>query len=301
MSIHKKNPHLSFSPTLQTLIPEILEFILVFLPAPYVVSPVCRQFHTIVSKSPSFKRRWLRIWLHPKLPDAFLPTYSELCKAVETKTPFNILMQIIDLQKLCNKPLASSLDDSVTKLVDVSFLHNESDQLIPFLISRGLNMKKYIQYHTSKDIQRTKEGIHVENRLPKDYLSPLIVASKKSKTFSTQLATSKDFFTGTELAFAIVLHERLDVASSVAIHQQHILDILEESVDRQYTTGIAWAFQQGVGTVQKNNPLYLRLCIEKADVESAKIIINNGAAINISPSNHANDPSIYGATSLLEF
>ncbi|CAG8454785.1 6918_t:CDS:1, partial [Cetraspora pellucida] len=301
MSLHKKNTHLSFSPTLQTIIPEILEFILVFLPAPYIVSPVCRQFHRIVSKSPSFKRRWLRVWLHPKLPDAFLPTYSELCKAVETKTPFNILMQIIDLQKLCNKPLASSLDESVTKLVDVAFLRSESDQLIPFLISRGLNMKKYIGYHTSKDIQRTKEGINVDNRLQKDYLSPLIIAAKRSKIFFELLVTSKDFFTSTELAFAIVLHERLDVASSVAIHQQHILDILDESVDRQYTAGIAWAFQQGVGTVQKNNPLYLRLCIEKADVESAKIIINNGAAINISPSNHADEPSIYGATSLLEF
>ncbi|CAG8674645.1 26190_t:CDS:1 [Dentiscutata erythropus] len=301
MSIHQKNTQLTFSPTLQTIIPEILESILVFLPNPYIVSSVCRQFHTIVINSPSFKRRWLRRWLHSKLPDAFLPTYSELCKAVETKTPFNILMQIIDLQKLCNKPLASSSDGSVTKLVDVVILHNESDQLIPFLISRGLNMKKYVEYHTSKDIQRTKEGINVDNRLRKDYLSPLIIAAKKSMIFSEQLAFTKDFFTSTELAFAIVLHERLDVASSVAFNQQHILDILDESVDRQYTAGIGWAFQQGVGTVQKNNPLYLRLCIEKADVESAKILINSGAAINISPSNRADDPSIYGATSLLEF
>ncbi|RIB20871.1 hypothetical protein C2G38_2079659 [Gigaspora rosea] len=301
MSIHQKNTHLTFPPTLQTIIPEILESILVFLPNPYIVSSVCRQLHTIVLNSPSFKRRWLRKWLHPKLPDAFLPTYSELCKAVETMTPFNILMQIIDLQRLCNKPLASSLDDSVTKLVDVAFLHNENDQLIPFLISRGLNMKKYIEYHTSKDIQRTKEGINVDHKLQKDYFSPLVIAAKGSEIFLEQLAFTKDFFTSTELAFAIVLHERLDVASIVAINQQHILDILEESVDRQYTAGIAWAFQQGIGTIQKNNPLYLRLCIEKADVESAKIIIDNGAAINISPSNHTDDPSIYGATSFLEF
>src|SRR5688572_28312450 len=94
------NSSLSKSLTLQTIIPELVECILIYLPLPYTVSSVCRLFHEIVSKSTSFKRRWLRFWLHPNLPDAFLPKYSELCQAVKTKTPFHILMQIIDLQRL---------------------------------------------------------------------------------------------------------------------------------------------------------------------------------------------------------
>src|SRR5688572_13744061 len=80
----------TISLTLQTIIPELVECILIYLPLPYTVSSVCRLFHEIVSKSASFKRRWLRFWLHPDLPDAFLPKYSELCQAVKTKTPFHI-------------------------------------------------------------------------------------------------------------------------------------------------------------------------------------------------------------------
>ncbi|CAG8446708.1 11141_t:CDS:2 [Diversispora eburnea] len=287
--------------TLQDLIPEVLESILIFLPFPNTVAPVCKKFSAIVLRYPSFKRRWLRLWLHPKLPDAFLPTYAELCKAVSTQTPFNILIQIIDLQKLCNRLLASSVDGSVTKLLDVAYLHKEKNNLIPFLIHRGLNIKRYIKDHTSKDDLRTEGGTNLDNKSTKEYLLPLVVAVQNSKWFKNELACSKDFFTETELAFAIVLHERLDVASVVAVHPQHTLDILEESVDRIFTTGIAWAFQRGVGEAQRQNPLYLRLCIEKADVISAKVIIENGANINISPSAHTVDLTSYGSTSLLEF
>ncbi|CAG8505686.1 13768_t:CDS:1 [Acaulospora morrowiae] len=286
------------SRTLQNLIPEILECILIFLPRPDVVAPLCRQFRAIVSQSMSFKRRWLRIWLHPKLPDAFLPTYMDLCKAVNTKTPFNILMQIIDLQKLCNRPLISPRDGNVTKLFDAAFCHSERDSLIPFLISRGLNVKRYIKDHATKDFLRSSNS---DDKLDKDYLSPLLIAGQKSKNFIAELAASRSFFIETDLAFAIVLYERLDVASVLAVHPQHILNILEESVDRQFTAGIAWAFRSGVGDAQKQNPLYLRLCIEKADVDSARDIINSGANINLSPSAHTDDKSSYGSTSLLEF
>src|SRR5581483_4008594 len=108
---------ITVSLTLQTIIPELVECILIYLPFPYAVSSVCRLFHEIVSKSASFKRRWLRFWLHPDLPDAFLPKYSDLCQAVKTKTPLHILMQIIDLQRLYSKPLASSSGGSVSKLL----------------------------------------------------------------------------------------------------------------------------------------------------------------------------------------
>ncbi|RHZ83435.1 hypothetical protein Glove_94g21 [Diversispora epigaea] len=302
---NNNNNNRSYSPkpslTLQDLIPEVLESILIFLPFPNTVAPVCKKFSAIVLKYPSFKRRWLRLWLHPKLPDAFLPTYAELCKAVSTQTPFNILIQIIDLQKLCNRLLASSVDGNVTRLIDVACLHGEKNNLIPFLIHRGLNIKRYIKDHTSKDDLRTEGGTNPDNKSAKDYLLPLVIAVKNSKWFKNELASSKDFFTETELAFSIVLHERLDAASVVAVHPQHTLDILEESVDRIFTVGIAWAFQRGVGEAQRQNPLYLRLCIEKADVISAKVIIENGANINISPSAHTDDLTSYGSTSLLEF
>ncbi|GBC05848.1 hypothetical protein RclHR1_06470011 [Rhizophagus clarus] len=240
-------------------------------------------------------------WLNPNLPDAFLPKYSDLCQAIKTKTPFYILIQIIDLQKLYNKPLASSsTGGSVTKLLDEAYNHEERDKLIPFLISRGLEIEKYIKDHSSKDFQLTG-GIYSEKKLEKDYLSSLIIATKKSKTFKEKLLSSKNFFSDTDLAFAIVLHERLDVATVVSVNIQHTLDILEESVDRQYTAGIAWAFKQGVNEIQKQKPLYLRLCIDKADVESARQIIESGANINISPSAHTEELKIYGSTSLLEF
>src|SRR5437763_14164958 len=138
-------PKTTISLTLQTIIPELVECILIYLPLPYITSSVCRLFHEIVSKSASFKRRWLRFWLHPNLPDAFLPKYSELCQAVKTKTPFYILMQIIDLQRLYNKPLASSFGGSVSKLLDEAYMHDERYRLIPFLTSRGLEIDKYIK------------------------------------------------------------------------------------------------------------------------------------------------------------
>ncbi|CAG8487052.1 13778_t:CDS:1, partial [Acaulospora colombiana] len=286
---------------LQNLIPEILECILMFLPFPNVVAPLCRQFHAIVSQSTGFKRRWLRLWLNPKLPDAFLPAYSNLCKAVDTGTPFNILMQIIELQRLCKRTLASR-DGSVTKLLDAAFRHDERENLIPFLISRGLNIERYIKDHTKKDFERSYSDS--DDKLDKDYLSPIKIAGKRSKDFITKLSASasKNFFIDTDLAFALVLHERLDVASVVAVNQQqHILNVLEESVDRQYTAGIAWAFRNGVGDAERQNPLYLRLCIEKADVKSARDIIESGANIHLSPSAHTDDNSSYGSTSLLEF
>ncbi|RIA87639.1 hypothetical protein C1645_776793 [Glomus cerebriforme] len=287
--------------TLQTIIPELVECILIYLPLPHTVSSVCRLFHDIVSKSASFKRRWLRLWLHPDLPDAFLPKYSDLCQAVKTKTPFYILMQIIDLQRLYNKPLASSFGGSVSKLLDEAYMHDERERLIPFLTYRGLEIDKYIKDHVLKDFRITGGGSNPEKKLKKDYLSPLMIAAQKSKIFKKRLLSSKEFFSDTDLAFAIVLHERLDVASAVAVHIQHTLDILEESVDRQYTIGIAWAFKHGINEAQKQKPLYLRLCIDKADVESARQIIESGANINISPSAHTDDLTSYGSKSLLEF
>ncbi|PKY24482.1 hypothetical protein RhiirB3_413029 [Rhizophagus irregularis] len=286
--------------TLQTIIPELVECILIHLPHPYEISLVCKLFQEIVSKSTSFKRRWLRFWLNPNLPDAFLPKYSDLCQAIKTKTPFFILIQIIELQRLYNRPLASSFGGSVTKLLDEAYNHEERDKLIPLLISRGLEIEKYIKDHTSKDFQLTG-GVNYEKKLEKDYLSLLIIATKKSKIFKEKLLISKNFFSDTDLAFAIVLHERLDVATILSINIQHTLDILEESVDRQYTAGIAWAFKQGINEIQKEKPLYLRLCIDKADVESARQIIESGANINISPTTHTEDLTIYGSKSLLEF
>ncbi|CAI2170990.1 20243_t:CDS:1 [Funneliformis geosporum] len=298
---YNNNPKTIASLSIQTIIPELVEYILIYLPIPYTVSPVCRLFHEIVSKSSSFKRRWLRLWLHPRLPDAFLPKYSELCQAVKTKTPFYILVQIIDLQRLYNQPLASSFGGSVSKLFEEAFIHEEREKLITFLISRDLNIDKYIKDHASKDFERTEGGSEPERKLKKDYLSPLIIAAQTSRKFMRKLELTKTYFSDTDLAFAIVLYERLDVATVLSNHPQHTLDILEESVDRQYTEGIAWAFKHGVGEMQKQKPLYLRMCIEKADVESARKIIESGANINISPSAHTDDPTSYGSTSLLEF
>lgn len=305
LTIQNKNnetkPKIIASLSLQTIIPELVEYILIYLPIPYTVSPVCKLFHEIVSKSSSFKRRWLRLWLHPRLPDAFLPKYSELCQAVETKTPFYILVQIIDLRRLYNQPLASSSGGSVSKLFDKAFKHEEREKLINFLLSRDLNIDKYIKDHASKDFESTEGGSEPERKSKKDYLSPLIIAAQTSRKFVRKLELTKTYFSDTDLAFAIVLYERLDVASVLSNHPQHTLDILEESVDRQYTEGIAWAFKHGVGKVQKQKPLYLRMCIEKADVKSARQIIESGANINISPSAHTDDPTSYGSTSLLEF
>ncbi|CAJ0749677.1 21903_t:CDS:10, partial [Entrophospora sp. SA101] len=280
------------------LITEILENILIFIPEPNNLALVCRQFYNITLTSPIFKRRWLRNWLNPKLPDAFLPKYSDLCRAVKTKTPFHILMQIIDLIKIHEKPLASSNNGSVTKLFECASQHKEDYLLIPYLIHKGLMIERYIKDLCYEDFLLTKEGSDPDKKSQIDYLSNLITPVKTSKEFKNQLANSKTFFQDTDLAFSIVLHERLDIAGLLALHPQHTLDVLEECVDRQYTKGIAWAFRHGVGELQKNNTLYLRLCIDEADVESIKTIIQSGANLNIPP---PNDLLNFGSTSLLEF
>nr|CAG8577689.1 6178_t:CDS:2 [Entrophospora candida] len=277
---------------------QILENILIFIPEPNNLALVCRQFYNITLTSPIFKRRWLRNWLNPKLPDAFLPKYSDLCRAVKTKTPFHILMQIIDLIKIHEKPLASSNNGSITKLFECASQHKEDYLLIPYLIHKGLMIERYIKDLCYEDFLLTKEGSDPDKKSQKDYLSNLITPIKTSKEFKNQLANSKTFFQDTDLAFSIVLHERLDIASLLALHPQHTLDVLEECVDRQYTKGIAWAFRQGVGELQKNNTLYLRLCIDEADVESIKTIIQSGANLDIPP---PNDLLNFGSTSLLEF
>ncbi|CAG8516641.1 3576_t:CDS:1 [Paraglomus brasilianum] len=288
-------------PSLYNLLPEILESIFICLPVPRRVAGVCRLFRAIVVTSKSFKRSWIRYWLHPELPKSFMPSYSQLCQAVDTKTPFNILMEIIDLQVLGKRRLQSSYDGSVTRLFDAAFAHPTSGKLIPYLISRGVKIDRYITAHTLKDCELTDNGSFPEGKLEKDYLSLVKDAGYKSLNLRQELANRPSFFSDTELAFAIVLHERLDVATALAYHPQHTLDILEESVDKQYTKGIGWAFERGLGEIQKRNPLYLRLCIEKADVEAARLAIENGAEINISPSSHKGEPAKFGSTSLLEF
>ncbi|CAG8494016.1 5471_t:CDS:1 [Paraglomus occultum] len=291
----------SSRPSLYYLLPEILESIFIHLPVPRRVAGVCRLFRAIVVTSKSFKRGWIRYWLHPDLPKSFMPSYSQLCQAVETKAPFNILMEIIDLQVLGKRRLQSSYDGSVTRLLDAAYAHPTSGKLIPYLINRGVKIDRYITAHTSKDCDLTDSGSFPEGKLEKDYLSVVKAAGYASLDLRQELANKPSFFSDTELAFAIVLRERLDVATALALHPQHTLDILEESVDKQYTKGIGWAFERGLGEIQKRNPLYLRLCIEKADVEAARLAILNGAEINISPSSHIGEPAKFGSTSLLEF
>ncbi|KAG9293126.1 hypothetical protein G9A89_016488 [Geosiphon pyriformis] len=287
--------------SLQKLTPEILESIFIHLPSPQPLASVCRLFHVIVTFSKSFKRRWLRHWLHPKLPRAFMPSYSDLCKAIETKTPFHILIEIVSLRKLGHLELTSTHGGSVNKLVDVSFQHPKRHLLLPFLIEKGLKLDRYISENATHDFKLTEGGVEVEKRMQKDYFTAIIFARQKSITFYNQLLASKTFFTDTDLAFAIVLHQRFDVADALSLHLQHTIDVLEESVDRQYTNGIAWAFTRGVGDAQKQNPLYFRICIEKADVIAARKLIENGALINISPSAQQNDSALFGSTSFLEF
>ncbi|CAG8499435.1 6018_t:CDS:1 [Ambispora leptoticha] len=289
------------SMSLQKLAPEILESIFIYLPKPCTAAPVCRLFHLIVTFSKSFKRRWLRQWLNPKLPEAFMPTYSDLCLAIESKTPINILVEIVNLQILGKRALCSSRGGHVMRLVDAAYAHTDSKKLIPFLIKKGMRLDVYIQNHSTRDFELTEGGNEVEKRMTKDYFSVLIFARQHSFEFYNQILASKNYFSETDLAFSIVLHERFDAADALSLHMQHTLDVLDESVDRQYTNGIAWAFTRGLNDVQKRNPLYLRICVEKADVKAVETLIINGALINISPSSYPNDPGAFGSTSFLEF
>ncbi|CAG8482512.1 6808_t:CDS:2 [Ambispora gerdemannii] len=291
----------SSSISLQKLAPEILESIFIHLSTPCTVAPVCRLFHLIVAFSKSFKRRWLRQWLNPKLPDAFMPTYSDLCRAIESKTPINILVEIINLQILGKRPLCSSKGGYVTRLVDAAYAHTDRKILIPFLIKKGMRLEVYIHNHTTHDFELTEGGNEIEKKTTKDYFSVLVFARQNSFEFYNQLLAAKKYFNETELAFGIVLHQRFDVADALSLQMQHTLDVLDECVDRQYTNGIAWAFARGLGDAQKRNPLYLRICVEKADVEAVRTLILNGALINISPSSHQNNADSFGSTSFLEF